>query len=185
MFNLFLTNQFQLALTLIGFQKEQLPLLRIKDNAVHVGHSQLPETQKEYMKSTMEINFLSLNNNQQIVQQVSEMKDVMEEKWIMHLNTVFNMEMNKNLNILTEELMDPVNIMLLQLPKLSLDTLMSLQEIAKLQELHCKTNPFQLQLMPKHGAFIMEEYLIYAVLHLITEFFQLDQLIIVDLDIGQ
>lgn len=68
----------------IGQQKEQYLELKIKDNADHAGHFQLSGLSKVFTQLKMEKSKLSLNKLQLIALKM-EIKDVMEDGWIMRL----------------------------------------------------------------------------------------------------
>lgn len=88
---------------LIGDKKELLAQLKTKDNAVHVGHSLLQETQKVSQPYSVVDYKLSLNNNQLIVQVLMETKDATEDGWIMPSNTLLIKVSNQKLHTHTLE----------------------------------------------------------------------------------
>jgi len=64
---------------LIGEPPEPSPELKIKDNAVHVGHSQPPDVWKVSTSLILKHYYHSVNNNSLIVQDHMEIWDVMED----------------------------------------------------------------------------------------------------------
>lgn len=67
---------------LTGEHKGLFPQLKIKDNVVHVGLSQLLELQKESLLYKELKNLIhSLNNNQLTAPKNKETKDAMEDLW--------------------------------------------------------------------------------------------------------
>jgi len=63
----------------IGETQVPLPQLKIKDNAVHVGHFQPPDVWKVSTSLTLINYYHSVNNNSLIVQDHMEIWDVMED----------------------------------------------------------------------------------------------------------
>lgn len=71
---------------LIGLHKEKLLMLRIKDNAVHAGHSLLLLLLKAVSSLLAKTSF-SLNNNLLIAQEPMETKGAVEVGWTLPSNT--------------------------------------------------------------------------------------------------
>jgi len=85
---------------LIGELEVPSPVLKIKDNVVHVGLSQLLVLLKDIHSTQEKIFKTFLNNNSLIVQVLTEITTVTEVLWIMLLLTLETMVSHTKMNIL-------------------------------------------------------------------------------------